>query len=193
MEVAKPISKQPIPPHATRVFKGVIFDVYQWEQEGYDGRVKIFEKLKRKDTALVIPITEGGKIVLAKQEQPGKAPFIGSIGGQIEEGEETLAAAKREMLEEAGYEATEWSLFSAVQPTSKLEWAVYTFIAKGCRKVAEQHLDGGEKIELLLLSFEEFVALVLDSEFSDPELRIRFLEAKLDPAKMKQIREQLGV
>jgi len=28
------------------VHQGVIFDVYQWEQEMYDGSIKIFEKLK---------------------------------------------------------------------------------------------------------------------------------------------------
>ena len=35
-----------VPKQAKRVFKGVIFDVYQWEQEMFDGTKEIFEKLK---------------------------------------------------------------------------------------------------------------------------------------------------
>jgi len=50
------------------VFKGVVFDVYQWEQKMFDGSYEIFEKLKRKDTAMVIPIKKDGKIIITKQE-----------------------------------------------------------------------------------------------------------------------------
>lgn len=193
MKIEKPLSKQPIPANAKRVFKGVIFDVWQWEQPGYDGKIKIFEKLKRWDTAMIIPVTENGEIILSRQEQPGKQPFIGSICGRSDEGEDPLTTAKRELLEETGYEAKDWLLFDAVQPTSKLEWAVYTFIAKGCRKVAEQNLDGAEKIDLLFVNFDKFVELVLQTEFGDQELKIRILEAKLDPVKMLEIKKQLGL
>jgi len=37
---------------AQRVFKGIIFDVYQWKQKMFDGSQGIFEMLKRPDTAL---------------------------------------------------------------------------------------------------------------------------------------------
>ena len=46
MEIQRPKSKQPIPENAKRVFKGIIFDVYQWEQELYNGSKAVFEKLK---------------------------------------------------------------------------------------------------------------------------------------------------
>ncbi len=193
MQIKKPVSSQPIPEDAKKVFKGEIFDVYQWELEGYDGKMRIFEKIKRQDTAMIIPITEDGKIILGKQEQPGKKPFIGLVGGRLDEGEEPLVAAKRELLEETGYEATEWELFDASQPVSKIEWAIYIFIARGCRKVAEQNLDGAEKVEMLFVDFDEFVEMVLSEEFGDVELKVKLLEAKLDPVKMQAMKKQLGV
>ena len=55
---------QKFPPQAKRVFKGMIFDVYQWEQEMYDGSTHTFEKIIRPDTVLVIPVTEDGKIII---------------------------------------------------------------------------------------------------------------------------------
>ena len=189
MEIHRPKSKQPIPENAKRVFKGVMFDTYQWEVEGYDGSKKVFEKLKRPDTAMIIPVTEEGNIIIALQEQPNKPAFIGTIGGRVDEGEDILEAAKRELLEETGYRAKEWILFDAVQPVSKIEWAIYTFIAKGCKKVAEQNLDGAEKIELQFVSFEEFINLAVhDDKFGD-EFRIKILEAKLEPKKMEELRK----
>lgn len=191
MNIQRPLSKQPLPNTAKRVYEGIIFDVYQWEVDGYDGTKKIFEKLKRPDTVIVIPITEDGKIILTKQEQPGKQLFIGTAGGRVDDGEDVLDAAQRELLEETGYEAKEWVLFDAIQPVSKVEWAVYTFFAKECRKIAEQNLDGAEKIDLMYVSFDEFVQQVLQEDFSDLELKLKFFEAKLDSKRLEEIRKMM--
>ena len=50
MKIKRPQSPRPIPPDAKRVFKGKIFEAYQWEQELYDGTKTIFEKLARDDS-----------------------------------------------------------------------------------------------------------------------------------------------
>ncbi|KKP89624.1 MAG: NUDIX hydrolase [Candidatus Moranbacteria bacterium GW2011_GWC2_37_73] len=43
MKIEKPKSTQLIPEHAKKVFSGTFFDVYQWEQEMFDGSKKIKE------------------------------------------------------------------------------------------------------------------------------------------------------
>ena len=189
MNIQRPKSKQPMPDNAKKVFKGVLFDVYQWEQEMFDGTKATFEKLKRPDTVVVFPVLPNGNILLTKQEQPGKEPFMGATGGRVDEGEDILSAAKRELLEESGYEAEEFILLDAQHPTSKIDWVVYTFIAKGLKKVANLHLDAGEKIELLEVSFEEFVDIVPKENFSEKELLPRIFEARLDVEKMKELKE----
>ncbi len=191
MEIKRPQSKQPLPENAKLVFKGVMFDTYQWEVEGYDGCKRIFEKLRRPDTVMIIPVTEDGKIIVALQEQPNKPPFVGTVGGRVDEGENALEAAKRELLEETGHEAKEWILFDAIQPVSKIEWAIYTFIAKGCKKIGEQNLDGAEKIELKFLSFEEFIDLAVNDDKFGDEFKIKILEAKLQPQKMEEFKKLL--
>ncbi len=188
MNIEKPKSKQPLPNNAKKVFTGIIFDVYQYEVDGYDGTKKTFEKLKRPDTVMILPVTQDKKIILSVQEQPGKSPFVGTVGGRVDGGEEILEAAKRELLEETGYQAEDWVLFDSTQPVSKIEWSVYLFIAKGCKKVAEQYLDGAEKIDLKLVTFDEMVDMILADQFGDIELKIKFLEAKLDPKKMEVIK-----
>ncbi len=188
VKIERPKSKQPLPENAKLVYKGIIFDTYQWEVDDYDGTKKTFEKLKRPDTVMIIPVTNDGEIILANQEQPGKQVSISYLGGRVDEGEDVLNAAKRELLEEAGLEADEWILFNAMQPVSKIEWSVYIFIARNCKKVAEQCLDGGEKIELLNVDFDKFIEMILDKDFSDFGLRIKFLEAKIDSDKMSEIK-----
>ena len=189
MDIKRPQSKQPLPPNAKRVFKGVMFEVYQWEQEMFDGTRVIFEKLKRPDTVVVFPVLPDGKIILTEQEQPGKKPFIGATGGRVDEGEDILTAAKRELLEESGYIAEEFILWDAQQPISKIEWAVYTFIAKKLKKVSDLDLDAGEKIKLKPVTLDELIDMGGNDNFYEKEVAFELFEAKHTPAKKKELEE----
>lgn len=189
MEIDRPQSKQPIPDNAKKVFGGVLFDVYQWEQELFDGTKTLFEKLKRPDTVVVFPVLDDGKIILTEQEQPGKEPFIGATGGRVDEGEDILEAAKRELLEESGYEASEFVLWDAQHPTSKIDWVVYTFIAKGLKKVSDMNLDAGKKIALKLVSLDEFIEIAINKNFVEKEIIPKLYEAKLHPEKKEELKK----
>lgn len=182
MNVQRPVSKQPTPSNAKRVFEGKIFDVYQWSQKMFDGSKVLFEKIKRDDTVNVLPVLDG-KIILTKQEQPGTAPFIGAVGGRIDEGESPLEAAKRELLEETGFTTEEFVLWDAIQPVEKIDWAAYTFIAKKCRQVRNPKLESGEKIKLFPVSFEEFLAIVADEKYRDVEIALKILRDRNDSQK----------
>lgn len=65
-----------IPSVAQRVFRGQIFDVYQWPQMLFDGTVATFEMLKRADSVSVIATTSDGHILLAAQQQPDRPPYL---------------------------------------------------------------------------------------------------------------------
>lgn len=189
INIVRPLSKQPIPPHAKKVFGGVLFDVYQWEQKLFDGSTATFEKLKRHDTVVIYPILNDGKILLTEQSQPGKEKFIGAAGGRVEPGEDILCAAKRELLEETGYTAQEFILWNAQQPASKIEWAVYTFIAKGITKASESNPDAGEKITLKPVTFDELLDVATLDCFVEKEMLSSFFEAKLHPEKKVDLKK----
>jgi ADP-ribose pyrophosphatase len=166
-----------VPPKAKRVFKGIIFDVYQWQQKMFDGSQKTFEIIKKNYTAEVIAIKDG-KIVLSHQSQPTKKDFYAIFGGRINEGEEPLAAAKRELLEESGMTSDTWELYKIYQPVYKLDWDVYIYIAKNCKKTADLKLDSGEKSETKTCSFAEFVDIVLSDKYWGDELVLDVLRMK---------------
>lgn len=171
-----------IPANAKKVFSGVIFDVYQWEQEMFDGSFATFERLKRPDTVVVVPVTKDGQILITRQEQPGKPPFIGLAGGRVDPGELPLSAAHRELLEETGYKTNQsLELWSEVQPVGKIDWTVYTYVARGCERVADLHLDAGEKITVEAVSFDEFVKFALEPDFYEKEVTDELLRATLKP------------
>lgn len=149
-----------IPKNATKVFSGVIFDVYQWHQKMFDGSSATFEMLKRPDTVNIVAVVEG-KIIVIDDEQPHSGPSKSFPGGRVDKGEDTLTAAKREMLEETGYEFKDWKLVRVTQPHPKLEWFVYLYIATNGRQISEPHLDAGEKITLELLDFSQVKDLVI--------------------------------
>ena len=148
-----------IPESAELVFKGMIYDVYHWQQKMFDGTFETFEMLKRPDTVRVIAIKDG-QIVMLDQEQPGHAPFFDFPGGRHDiEGETELEAAKRETLEETGMTFKTWKLLDVVQPGGKMDYFIYTFLATDFEHQIAQDLGAGEKIAVNLISFEELKQL----------------------------------
>ncbi len=180
----------PIPEHAKMVFKGKIFEVWQWEQKLFDGTTATFERLKRPSTAQVIPVV-GAKILIVDQQQPDTKHFTTVPGGRCDEGEDPLVAAKRELLEETGYVSDDWELFRKENPVGKMEWTIYTYVARNCKKVQEPELDPGEKMSACLITFEEFIQLGSSADFYDKELDLELSRAQFDLAKKEELNKLL--
>lgn len=160
MRTIIPKNSNLIPEGSKLVFKGQIFDVYQWEQEMFDGSKATFEMLKRPDTIKVIAIKDD-KIVITDEQQPNDRAYYDIPGGRHdEEGETELEAAKRELLEETGMKFKNWKLIEVSQPHSKIDWLVYIFLATEFESQTDQKLDVGEKIEIKLLSLDEIKNLI---------------------------------
>lgn len=143
----------------------------------YDGTVAKFEMLKRADTLQVVAVTADKKIILLKEQQPTKKPFLGLPGGRRDPGEPSLAAAKRELKEETGYSAKTWRLWYVERPYSKIEWHIFVFVAHGATKTTRPKLDPGEKIIVTKISFTQFLKLATNSRFHEPSLQAKLLKA----------------
>lgn len=183
--------KSKLPSHAKKVFSGELFDVYQWEQQLYDKSKATYEALKRTDTVNVIPVTKEGKIILIEEEQPHISLHLKNVAGKVDPGETSIEAAKRELLEETGYTCTNLKLWFEQNLVYKIDWTVYTFVAVGCNKTSNQDLEPGERITPILLSFDEFIEKVCADDFPNLSLKVKILEAKLDPKKMAELQKLL--
>jgi ADP-ribose pyrophosphatase len=185
--------KSTIPPQAKRVFNGIIFDVYQWEQEMFDGSKATFEKLSRPDTADVIAVTKDKRIVLTHQQQPGSEIFYSTPGGRIDADEDPLVSAKRELLEETGYGGGTWELYMSFTPFQKIDWVLYTYIARDVSTIGEMNHEAGEKIDVVLVSIDEFMTIMASEECRDDHLALHLLRLQKDPTKFNAFRKLLSV
>ena len=78
--------------------------------------------------------------------------------------------ARREFLEETGYEAMEGMRFLGppLWISTRSSWTrFWPFLALGCKKVAEQKLDDVEDIEVELIPLDEWIHKAL-SEIEEP-------------------------
>ena len=91
--------------------------------------------------------------------------FTEIVAGVVESDEPPIEAAKRELLEETGFGGGEWSLNAVLSANpGSMNNLTYSFIAKGVKKLCEQHLDETEDINVKLLSEDEVRRMLRNDE-----------------------------
>jgi len=132
---------------------------------GYKFRASV---VKTKADAVVIIAIERDtrkikpdEFILVKQYRYGAGKeLLEAPAGLIDEGETPMEAAKRELLEETGYTAGRygWLNLGAVysSPGASSE-KIHMFMACGVTESGEQKLDSGEQIEIVKLTYADFI------------------------------------
>lgn len=189
----RPLRKQQLPSSARLVFKGILFEVWQWEQILFNGRKTVFESLRRPDTVLILPVLSDGRVILAEEKQPGMPSMLQALGGRIEPGESPEQAARRELLEESGYSAETFMLWDAWQPVSKIDWAVYLFVARDLTAAGKPVLDPGEAINLRLLPAAELLDRNSDLAVDDYELLHKLYYARSCDHEYERVAKLLNI
>src|SRR5512136_1776883 len=115
----------------------------------------------------VFAITDDNRLACFRQ---GKYAIDGDslapVGGYVEPGEEPLAAAQRELLEETGYEAREWVALGRYRvDANRGAGTAHFFLARHARHVAERNADDLEEQHLLLLTRAELEEALTTGQF----------------------------
>ena len=135
-----------------------------------DGKENDYYIKKEGPTVSILAITKDNKIVLVRQFRPGPDEILDELpGGYIDKNESPLQAAKRELLEETGYEGnTKFvaTAFDCAYSTMKR----YCVVATDCKKVEEPKLEENEYAETVLLTINQFRKLLRSGNNTDIEV-----------------------
>ena len=153
-----------------------------------DGKEGIYGVVETRIATGVIAITPAGEVYLVGQFRYATNEYSWEIiEGGTDKGEDSLTAAKRELLEEAGLIAEKWELLGGEVHLSNChssEVAVF-YIARGLTHTEAQP-EGTEKLQLKNLPLDTCLEMVERGEIKDAMsiiglLRLKELLAKQPP------------
>lgn len=135
----------------------------------------------RRDYVVIVATDEDGKFICVKQYRHGiKRVTVEFCAGGLErldgkeygsrndkaQVESALEVAKRELMEETGYESNDWDFLMSIPSNATMaDNYANIFMAKNCRKVSGQNLDDTEFLNVELYSRDEIEALIQSGDF----------------------------
>jgi ADP-ribose pyrophosphatase len=142
------------------------------------------------DWVTAFAITQEGKVIVERQFRYalGQTHFE-MPGGCVDESDATLQdAIARELLEETGYEFDTYEFLgsSSANPSTNAN-LMHFYLATGGKKIAAQHFDEGEDIDVYLMSIEEVIELVKTDKIIQSMHQELIMKALLKLGRMKYV------
>jgi ADP-ribose pyrophosphatase len=115
---------------------------------------------------VVAETTEGRFLCFRQSKYAAEGISLAIPGGYLEANEEPLAAIQRELREETGYAADEWTFLGRYAVDgNRGNGHAHLFLARGARFIQPIDADDLEEQELLLLTRAEVEAALAEGEF----------------------------
>jgi 8-oxo-dGTP pyrophosphatase MutT (NUDIX family) len=129
-----------------------------------DGREKTFACLAAPQWANVLALTSDGLVPMVRQFRHGsREESLELPGGVVEPGQSPEETARRELMEETGYQASSFELLCALRPNPAImDNTIFTYLAKGAEPTGRTDFDENEELELLLVPEAELRGMILD-------------------------------
>ena len=146
-----------------------------------DGRYAEREYIKHGGAVAVIPVDSDGNVYLVRQYRYAVgAETLEIPAGKLDQGEtDRLEAAKRELREETGYTAQNFTYIGDFYPSPAiLSENISMYVATGLQK-GEQDLDEDEFLDVVKVPFDEVVRMILNNEITDGKTQTAVMKTKL--------------
>jgi ADP-ribose pyrophosphatase len=162
-----------------RIFKGKVLEVVRDTVELPNGEPVTREFCLHVGAACVIPLLSDGRVIMERQYRyPHSRVFFEIPAGKLNyAGEDSLEAAKRELLEETGAIASKYTYLGKLIPSPAIvgEW-IDMYLAEDIT-FAERHLDDDEFLEVETVPLRELYEMVMNGKIEDGKTQIAILKA----------------
>jgi len=144
----------------------------------WEGSEQPYYVLEQVDFVGILTFTSDNKVVLVKQYRPAVQDFTLELpGGHVDPGETPELAAKRELLEETGFESSDFSLLGRLSPdVGRQANSLWCYLAVNATPAKEHPIIPDEDIEIISVPYDGFIDLCLNGQlYHAPDLAIPLL------------------
>ncbi len=164
------------PLSSEQVWRGHFLDVRSDRVRLPDGSETRREYIVHPGAVMVVPLLDDGRLLMERQYRyPMGRAMLEFPAGKLDPGEDKLACAQRELIEETGYRAREWAyagvLHNAIAYSNE---GIEIFFARGL-VAGERRLDEGEFLDVLSCTPAELDALARAGALTDAKTLIGLL------------------
>ena len=156
---------------STAVYDGVLLHVRADRVRLPDGGEAPREYITHPGAATILAFVDERTILLERQfRYPLRRHFIELPAGKIDQGEDPLATAKRELREECGYVAREWRHLATLHPCiGYADERIELYLARDLERAGDSTLDDGEFLEVMQVPVEEAVEWIREGRITEPK------------------------
>lgn len=162
--------------------KASIFELYKDTMQVSENKTAVWEFIKHRGAAAVLPVLENGNILMVRQfrESIDRDTLEIPAGGLDSDDEPTIKAAERELEEETGYRTDKplEFLISVRTAPAYCNEKIDVYLATNLVK-AEQKLDEGEYIQVEEWKLDDLIAMIYSGEIQDSKTIGSLLAYKL--------------
>lgn len=165
--------------HSEVVFDGSLLEIRRDAVRLPDGREATREYVRHPGAVVVLAQLDDGRLVFERQfRYPLRRSFLELPAGKIDPGEDALAAAKRELLEETGYRAREWRHLLTTYPVvGYSDERIELYLARDLEHVGHA-LDEGEFLDVFALPLDQALQWVKSGRIVEAKTIIALLLAQ---------------
>ena len=161
------------------IFDGVVLHVQRDTVRLPNGNDAVREVIRHIGAVCVIPVLDNGDVVMERQYRyPLDRVILEIPAGKLDAADEDrFSAIQRELREETGYTAEEWTVIGDFHPAPAYSDEFITmYMARDLHK-GDRHLDADEFLDVYTVPLKDLVEEVMAGRISDAKTQVCILKA----------------